>query len=69
MPITDGHTSTSHTTATQVSKPEQATEPWSIYEFHKLKNVNLSIHSLGIKAIAVWINTNHSTSHSTKSWN
>ena len=37
MPITDGHTSTSHTTVTQVSKPEQATEPWSILRISQVK--------------------------------
>ena len=37
MPITDGHTSISHTTATQVSKPEQATEPWSNLRISQVK--------------------------------
>ena len=25
----------------KLAKPEQATEPWSIYEFSQVKNVNL----------------------------
>ena len=41
------------------SKPPN---PEAFTNFTSWKNVNLYIHSLGIKTIAVWINTNNSTS-------